>query len=127
MLNRVVLIGRLTRDPELKYLPNGNPVASFTLAVERQFSKTKEADFIRIKVWQKLAEICANNLQKGRLVACEGRLEVRSYDAQDGSKRTVTGVVADNVRFLDFPKDKQDCGEYPVSDEFTLPDEELPF
>lgn len=108
MLNRIILIGRLTRDPELRFTPaNGVPVAQFTIAVDRPFLNQKgerEADFIRIVTWRKLAEICANNLNKGRLVAVDGRLQIRSYEGQDGQRRYITEVVADTVQFLDKPK-----------------------
>ena len=100
MLNRVILIGRLTRDPELKYIPNGTAVANFTLAVDRKFNKD-ETDFIDVVVWRQLAELCANYLAKGRLAAVEGRLQVRTYEGKDGQKRKATEVVADDVRFLD--------------------------
>ena len=106
MLNKVVLIGRLVRDPELRFTPSGVPVASFRLAVDRPFTNQqgqREADFISIVVWRKLAETCANHLHKGRLVAVAGRLQTRSYDASDGQRRQVTEVVADEVRFLDRP------------------------
>lgn len=109
MLNRVVLIGRLTRDPELRYTPSGVAVASFALAVERPFvsqSGEREVDFIDIVAWRKLAETVANHLNKGRLVAVDGRLQVRSYETQEGQKRRVAEVVADNVRFLDWQKEK---------------------
>lgn len=99
-LNRVILIGRLTRDPELRYTPNGTAVASFTIAVNRKFNRN-EADFIPVVVWNKLAEHCANYLGKGRLVALEGRIQVRSYDTQEGQKRWVTEVIGDDVKFLD--------------------------
>ncbi len=104
MLNRIVLIGRLTRDPELRYVPSGHPVASFTLAVDRSFANQqgeRETDFIDIVAWRKLAEQVSQHLSKGRLVAVEGRLQIRSYEAQDGQKRRVAEVVADGVRFLD--------------------------
>jgi single-strand DNA-binding protein len=105
MLNQVVLIGRLTRDPELKYTPgNGIPVATFTLACDRPFTNQegeREADFINIVTWRKLAENCANYLQKGSLAAVTGRLQIRSYEDSEGVKRKVAEVVADNVRFLD--------------------------
>ncbi|HBL36328.1 MAG TPA: single-stranded DNA-binding protein [Firmicutes bacterium] len=103
-MNHVILIGRLTRDPELRYTPNGVAVANFTVAVDRTFTNQageREADFIPIVVWQKLAETCANHLHKGRLVAVDGRLQIRSYDTQDGQKRRVAEVVAANVQFLD--------------------------
>ncbi len=104
MLNRIVLIGRLTRDPELRYVPSGHPVASFTLAVDRSFANQqgeRETDFIDIVAWRKLAEQVSQHLSKGRLVAVEGRLQIRSYETQDGQKRRVAEVVADGVRFLD--------------------------
>ncbi|MDD2486319.1 MAG: single-stranded DNA-binding protein [bacterium] len=110
MLNRIILIGRLTRDPELRYTPSGAAVASFTLAVDRRFANAqgeREADFIRIIAWRKLAEICSNQLNKGRLVAIDGRLQVRSYDGQDGQRRTISEVVAEDVRFLDWPAGKE--------------------
>lgn len=107
MLNRVILIGRLARDPELRYTTNGTAVASFALAVERPFtnqSGERDVDFIDIVVWRKLAETCANHLGKGRLVAVEGRMQTRSYDDNNGVRRKVVEVVAENVRFLDWPK-----------------------
>lgn len=109
MLNKIILIGRLTRDPELRYSANGVGVATFTLAVDRPYQNQqgqREADFIRIVAWRKLAEVCANNLQKGRLVAVEGRLQIRNYDDKDGNKRQIAEVVAENVRFLDWPKEQ---------------------
>ncbi|UJF33331.1 single-stranded DNA-binding protein [Paenibacillus hexagrammi] len=103
MLNRVILIGRLTRDPELRYTPAGVAVTQFTLAVDRPFSqgKEREADFINIVTWRQLAETCANYLRKGRLTAVEGRLQIRNYDNNEGKRVYVTEVVADNVRFLE--------------------------
>jgi len=110
MLNRIILIGRLTRDPELRYTPANNvPCATFTLAVDRPYANQKgerEADFIRIATWRKLAEICANNLTKGRLVAVDGRLQIRSYEGQDSQRRYITEVVAETVRFLDKAQNK---------------------
>lgn len=104
MLNRVILIGRLTKDPELRYTPAGVAVTQFTLAVDRPFSnqqKEREADFIPIVVWRQQAEHAANYLRKGRLAAIEGRIQVRNYDNNEGRRVYVTEVVADNVRFLD--------------------------
>lgn len=104
MLNRIILIGRLTRDPELRYVPSGQPVASFTLAVDRPFTNQqgeRQTDFIDIVAWRRLAEQVTQHLSKGRLVAVEGRLQVRSYETQDGQKRKAAEVVADAVRFLD--------------------------
>jgi single-strand DNA-binding protein len=107
MLNRVILIGRLTKEPELRYTPSGTAVAKFTLAVDRRQAKDreKEADFIDIVVWQKQAENCANYLGKGRLVAVDGRLQVRSYEDSQGIRRKAAEVVAENVRFLDRAKE----------------------
>ena len=102
-MNKVVLIGRLTRDPELRYTGNNLPVASFAIAVNRPFSNQageREADFINIVVWRKQAENCKNYLTQGSQVAIEGRLQVRTYDDQNGQKRYITEVVADNVEFL---------------------------
>lgn len=106
MLNRVILIGRLTKDPELRYTPSGIAIAQFTLAVDRPFSREqseREADFIPIVVWRQLAETCANYLRKGRLTAVEGRMQVRNYENNEGRRVYVTEVVADNVRFLESP------------------------
>lgn len=104
MLNRIILIGRLVADPNLRYTQSGIAVTTFTLAVNRQFGDN-EADFIDIVVWRKQAEICANHLAKGRLVAVEGRLQIRSYDDQNGIRRKASEVIADNVRFLDRSSD----------------------
>ncbi|HZK00387.1 MAG TPA: single-stranded DNA-binding protein [Tissierellaceae bacterium] len=112
-MNNVVLIGRLTRDPELRYVPNtGNAVSTFTLAVDKQLSKEKKqemesrnqptADFIRIVVWGRTAENCANFLAKGRLVAVQGRIQTGSYDDKDGKRVFTTDVVANNVEFLEW-------------------------
>jgi single-strand DNA-binding protein len=102
MLNRIVLIGRLTKDPEMRITPNGVSVCTFTLAVDRPKYKDweKETDFINIVVWRKQAENCANYLAKGSMAAVDGRLQIRSYEGQDGQRRWITEVVADNVRFL---------------------------
>lgn len=104
MLNRVILIGRLTRDPELRYTPSGTAVTQFTLAVDRPYTNQqgeREADFINIVTWRRLAETCANYLSKGRLTAVEGRIQVRHYENNEGRRVYVTEVVADNVRFLE--------------------------
>ncbi|OPZ74272.1 MAG: Single-stranded DNA-binding protein ssb [Firmicutes bacterium ADurb.Bin456] len=107
MLNRIILIGRLTKDPELRYTSSGLAVAKFTLAVDRRQAKDreKETDFIDVVVFQKQAETCANYIGKGRLVAVEGRLQVRSYDDNQGIRRRAAEVIADSVRFLDWPKE----------------------
>lgn len=105
MINRVVLVGRLTKDPELRYTPNtGIAVTTFTLAVNRSFTNQqgeRDADFVPIVVWRNAAENCANYLRKGSLAGIDGRIQTRSYDTPEGQKRFVTEVVAENVRFLD--------------------------
>src|SRR5947208_15743616 len=109
MLNRVVLIGRLANDPELKYTPSGIAVSSFRLAVDRRFSNAqgeRETDFIDIVVWRQDAEFAANYLGKGRLVAVDGRLQIRSWVAQDGTKRRSAEVVADTLKGLDRPREQ---------------------
>lgn len=139
MMNKVILIGRLTKDPELRYTPSGAPVASFSLAVDRQFTNRqgeRETDFINIVVWQKLAETCANHLGKGRLVAVDGRLQIRSYDDSQGVRRIAAEVVANDVRFLDSkPKEAQGVppkgssiaeGE-SFGSEISFNEEEIPF
>ncbi len=109
MLNECIFIGRLTRDPELRYTPaNSVAVTNFTLAVDRPYKNQqgeREADFIRVVAWRKLAETVCNNLQKGRLIAIHGRLQVRNYEDDTGQRRTISEIVADNVVFLDWPKD----------------------
>jgi len=119
MLNRVILIGRLTKDPELRYTPSGVAIAQFTLAVDRPFSKEqgeREADFIPIVVWRQLAETCANYLRKGRLTAVEGRMQVRNYENNEGRRVYVTEVIADNVRFLESPNRDNSGGGQGNSD-----------
>ena len=98
-------------DPQLRYTQNGIAVTSFTLAVNRPYTTQngeREADFIDIVTWRKLAETCANHLNKGRLVAVEGRLQIRSYDDQNGIRRKASEIVADQVRFLDWRDDISD-------------------
>ena len=103
-MNKVILVGRLTKEPEVRYTPTGKAVASCTLAVNRGFTtkdNAQEADFIPIVVWGNSAEFCGNNLNKGSKVLVDGRLQVRSYDAKDGSKRYVTEVIANNLEALE--------------------------
>lgn len=104
MINRVVLVGGLTKDPDLRYTPSGVAVARFTLAVNRTFSNSsgeKEADFINCTVWRKQAENTANFLKKGSLAGVEGRIQTGSYEGQDGKRVYTTEVVADSVQFLE--------------------------
>lgn len=135
-MNKVILHGRLARDPELRYTTSGKAVASFSLAVNRRYSSNNNnqgpnADFIPCVAWDKLAEIIANNLIKGSEALIEGRLQVRSYDAQDGSKRYVTEVIVGEMEYYGSKKDngsgnapaggnQSDLGSFggtPVSDD----------
>ncbi|MBI5078516.1 single-stranded DNA-binding protein [Candidatus Saganbacteria bacterium] len=105
MYNKAFLIGNLTRDPELRYTSSGIPVARFAVAVNRFQAKgaetgKPEVDFINVVAWRRLAEICGEYLKKGRPVALEGRLQIRSFTGRDGQKRTMAEVVADNMQML---------------------------
>lgn len=107
-MNRITLLGRLVRDPEVRYTPNSRMVCQFTLAVDRPFANTegqREADFIPIVIWGKQAEICGKNLQKGHRALVEGRLQIRSYDAKDGTKKYITEVIADKFEFIERKSD----------------------
>ncbi|HMA59767.1 MAG TPA: single-stranded DNA-binding protein [Halanaerobiales bacterium] len=109
MLNHIVLIGRLVRDPELRYTSNGTPVANFTLAVERNYRNQQgetEVDYIKIVTWRKLAENVAHHLGKGRLVAVEGSLQIRKSQGKNDNRTYINPeVIANNVKFLDWPSD----------------------
>lgn len=108
MFNKVILVGRMANDAELKFTPSGVAVSTFRVAVNRPFQNaqgTREADFLDVQAWRQQAEFAANYLGKGRLVLVEGRIQVRSYDTQDGQRRKVWEIVADNLRGLDRPKE----------------------
>jgi len=127
-VNTVILVGRLTRDPEVRYTPQGKAVAGFAVAVDRPVAGAdgkREADFIDCVAWDKLGETVGNHLTKGRLVAVEGRLQIRSYEAKDGTKRRAAEVVCHRVQFLDAPK-KAGAAEPEPSGSDDLPDD-LPF
>lgn len=140
-MNVAVLIGRLTRDPELKYVPStGKPVSNFTIAVDRPYtSKSGErmTDFFNIVVWGKQAENCANYIAKGRLVGIKGTIENRSYENQNGEKKYITEIIAENVQFLEFATKGNEVNganvmteeeiEYDDSGYRELEDEEAPF
>lgn len=115
MMNRVVIVGRLTRDPDLRYTPNGVAVANFTVAANRPFknqSGEQEADFINCVVWRNAAENLANYMKKGSLIGVDGRIQSRSYDDKDGKRVFITEVLAENIQFLE-PKgtSNQDRGQ----------------
>jgi len=125
-------VGRTANQPELRYTTQGVAVCTFRIAVDRPFKNQqgeRETDFFPVVTWRKLAETCAHNLNKGRLVAVEGRLQNRSYIAQDGSTRWVTEVVADNVRFLDWSREQQQGEASADGDGFgdELEEDSVPF
>ncbi|MCQ2362985.1 MAG: single-stranded DNA-binding protein [Acidaminococcaceae bacterium] len=103
-MNKVFLLGRLTKDPEVRYTTSGKIVAQFTIAVDRPYTNAegqKEADFFPIVIWGKSAETAGNSLTKGQRVLVEGRVQIRSYDAKDGTKRWITEVIADRFEFIE--------------------------
>ena len=133
-MNQVNLIGRLARDPELKYTQTGKAVASFTVAVNKGFGKDSEADFINCVAWEKTAENLANYTAKGSQVGISGRLQVRSYDSKEGKKVYVTEVVANFIEFIGTksdqgqkPKQESPVDEFEAIDEEDFDQEELPF
>lgn len=120
MINRVILVGRLTRDPEMRYTQSGIAVTRFTLACDRPFSGQdgkREADFIDCVVWRKQAENVSKYLSKGSMAGVDGRLQISSYEGQDGQKRYRAEVVADSVRFLSSKGDGRDSAPPPRDDE----------
>lgn len=139
MINRVVMIGRLTRDVELKMTTSGIPVCSFTVAIDNPVGKNaqeKTTSFINCVAWQVTAKLMATYLRKGSLVGVEGRLQSRSYETKDGRKATVTEVVCENIQFLD-PKDSNPGSRNsgfsmeedtsPSEDSLSFSEEDLPF
>ena len=132
MINNVSLTGRLTKDIELKYTNNGQAVASFILAVNRQFtnqSGEREADFINCVAWRKTAETMANTLSKGSLIGIEGRIQTRNYENQQGERVYVTEVVINNFSFLEPKKEteSQYNSNYSGSSPKDISDDDLPF
>lgn len=131
MMNKVQLIGRLTKDPQMRTTQNGCAVATFTLAVDRRVARKNgtqgSTDFIPIVCWQKLAEIVSKNLAKGRRVGIAGRMQVRTYLADDRTMRYMTEVVADEVEFLDSKKDAEGAAGGLPFDAPEVSDEEVPF
>ncbi len=118
-MNKVMLIGRLTKDPELRYTQSGTAVASFSLAVDRRFSNQngeREADFINCVAWNKSAEFAAEYFHKGKQMALEGRLQVRSYEGNDGQRRWVTEVVVEQMEFVGSKNDSKDSSGNGHSD-----------
>lgn len=127
-MNKVILVGRLTKVPEVKYTPSGKMVATFTLAVNRRYNANKEqqeADFVPIVVWGNTAEFCGNYLHKGSKVLIDGRLQVRSYD-KDGERRYVSEVIATNVESLEN-KAKSMVSDAAIEDAIHDLGEDVPF
>ena len=125
MLNKILLLGRLVADPELRYTATGKAVAQFTLAVDRPFAGQdgkKEADFIPVILWGKTAEAAANYSFKGQRLLVEGRLQIRSYETKDGSKRWATEVIGNSIEFIE----KKESSGFDAMGTQVL-DEELPF
>lgn len=122
MLNKVVLMGRLTKDPELRHTQSNIPVASFTLAVDRGFSKDKQqqtTDFINIVAWRGTAEFVSKWFSKGQLVAVSGRIQSRTYKDRDGNNRAAVEVVADEVFFAESKKNNDSAGTMPGTGDFS--------
>jgi len=124
--NRVVLIGNLTRDPEVRYLPSGAPVATFGLAVNRRYTskegeRKEEVDFFDIETWNKTAEMCSEYLNKGRAVLIEGRLKQDRWDDESGNKRTKLKIVAQTVQFLSGRGEVQSNGKPLLDNSGALP------
>ena len=129
-MNHFVGIGRLTRDPEVRYTQSGKACANFMLAIDRRRSTDgkRQADFIQCVAWEKTAEIISQYVTKGQKIAVEGRIQTRSYDANDGSKRYATEVVVNSMEFCEGRRDTGSSAEY--ADEYpgaVVPDEDIPF
>jgi len=132
-MNKVILVGRLAQDPEVRYTQSGKAVASFNLAVNRYAGQGQNSvDFIPIVAWEKLAETCGNNLNKGQRVLVDGRLQIRSYETNDGQKRRIAEVVAQSIEFLERRQALTPSGDAENIDvnsfgKDVFPDEEIPF
>lgn len=130
-MNKVVLIGRWVRDLELKFTPNnGTAVAQGTLAVDRKFKKDsgeKETDFITVVIWGKVAESAVTHTGKGKLCAVSGRIQTRSYEAKDGTKRYITEIVSEELQFIEWVTNKNEKGSEYSSDITEVDDGEIPF
>jgi len=128
-MNRVMLIGRLTAKPELRYTNSNVPFARFTVAVNRQFNNqdgNRDADFINVIVWRKQAEVICNYFDKGNQIAIEGRLQTGSYDAQDGTKRYTTDVVLDQFHFIESKAQRESGSNYSSQNDVSPYDYQQP-
>ena len=132
-MNRIILMGRLVKDPDVKVTTSGKTVCTFTLAVDRPFSGKdgkREADFINIQTWNKTAELIGNYVSKGQRLLVDGRLQIRSYDGKDGQKHYATEVVADRVEFIERKEKSAQKAESEAMEGFGSEvqfDEEIPF
>ena len=131
MLNTITIMGRLTRDPELRYTQNKTPVASFTLAVDRDFSgrdgSEKQTDFIDCVAWRSTGEFVSKYFSKGKMAVVDGRLQLRDWTDNNGNKRRSAEVIADHIYFADSKKDGQAADTAPQFAEIEDEDEDLPF
>jgi len=131
-MNKFIGVGRLAKDPEIRYSQTGTAVANFNVAISSGYGEHKQTDFIPIVVFQKLAEICGNNLTKGSQILVEGRIQVRNYETQDGQKRYVTEVIAQNIEFMGSKQSKPSDGQADNSGANSFGsevdvDQEIPF
>lgn len=132
-MNRIILLGRLVKEPDVKVTTSGKTVCTFTLAVDRPFSGKdgkREADFINIQTWNKTAELIGNYVSKGQRLLVDGRLQIRSYDGKDGQKHYATEVVADRVEFIERKEKSAQKAESEAVEGFGSEvqfDEEIPF
>lgn len=126
-MNRVIISGNLVRDPEARTTQSGISQSTFTVAVQRRFSKDHEADFLNVVAWRQTAEFANKYLTKGRKVIVEGSVQTRSYTAQDGSKRYVTEIIADNVEALGKPEQDQKPEQTEQAQDYTEYGGELPW
>jgi single-strand DNA-binding protein len=125
-MNKVILMGRLTKDPEIRYTQNNTPVCNFTLAVDRRFSKDKQADFINCQAWQKTAEFISKYFQKGSMIAVVGRIQTRTWEDNEGKKRYITEVIVDEAYFTGS-KSKTETDKATDTWPPDYEDDDLPF
>ena len=136
-VNKVIIVGRLGRDPEVRYTPSGVAVATFSVATSEEWKdkntgeKQERTEWHRVEAWRRLGEICGEYLHKGKQVYVEGRLQTDSWEDRDGNKRYTTKIVAQNMKMLDSPVRGESAGEtesqYPMEEPVTVPDDDIPF
>jgi single-strand DNA-binding protein len=136
-INKVILVGRLGKDPEVRYTPSGATVANFTMATSEEWKdkesgeKQERTEWHRIVAWRRLGEICGEYLRKGKQVYIEGKLQTRSWDDRDGNKRYTTEIVASSMQMLDSPNRDMRAQPvepgFPVEEPVTVPEDEIPF